>query len=786
MRQIVFFLMIAALLLVAISCTGGSAITPDAGSVTPPAAQVSSNAHQLWGLWQFVADPEEGTLDIVQLRTGDFHLNALPFLEPPPLVNLTLESLKFNGNIIDADIGLRHPFLGLTEFTGFDVCGIFISNGSITGFADADLRMAGTGDTRLLNPDGYSRWWNPAEFPHGNNISSYKDGLLGTPDSVADYNSTLNAYKYYCDDLGPNDALNKVTLAKRGMFSAGKKNIRHYTIDMSAGLIFNYAVDACWVFPSGSPPWMAPDDFAPDANRPEAWRAKVTEVGNTLWNDGTGSGGDLLLSIDVYDWYNAALNKVKVESPGNFAPVTSTSPISGGAGFSTYEIEILDATPAQGSISLLISIESEAVGYGDLLPGKPVTAYFVYAATVGDVSPVTDSIWWQSHMYNLNNIGWNPTANMPDPSALQPLWITPISGFKFTTPVVADGKVFFSVNSDYWEKPNMTFYCYDLNSGSPIWNKPVNPTSLSTGWRVFSCPVWWDDPDGIDRVAVGGDQVYCFNADTGDKLWSFDTTYGGNDMGWWPNQMQEYNGMVLARTRYNTLYVLDSKTGALISTVICSEMSEGGCSAKDGKVYITSQHYLDCADIMTGTILWSTKMPATDDTIFHWTNPAIVGNRIYVSSTKGYVYCLSIATEGGYTEGQIIWSWNDPLMSGTSMMAGVGARQSGGVTRLYVASSGSGTYVYCLEDQGASGSLVWRSGQTGSFEGAAVWANAPSYPQGVVYCPTSTGNLYAFDASDGALVWTYAAGGTTKCGVSIVNNLLVLMSNSDVRVLKVP
>ncbi len=69
----------------------------------------------------------------------------LPFLEPPPFVYLSLESLEINGNIVEADIGLRHPFLGLTEFTSFDVCGILISNGSVSGFDEADLLMPGQG-----------------------------------------------------------------------------------------------------------------------------------------------------------------------------------------------------------------------------------------------------------------------------------------------------------------------------------------------------------------------------------------------------------------------------------------------------------------------------------------------------------------------------------------------------------------------------------------------------------------------------------------------------------------
>ncbi len=292
---------IVALLILAGCSNGNEVVTP--GDIAADAAP----SHLCWGFYQFTADPAEGTLDVAQLRMAEFHLNALPFLEPPALVNLTLDTLHINGSIIDADIGLRHPFLGLNEFTGFDVCGVLITSGSISGFGDSAIRIAGPGDTRLLNPDGLTRWWNPSEFPiNTGTIFGYNDGLLGAPDSAGNFSATVNAYKYYTDGLAPDADLADVTLTSRGKFSAGQKNVRHYTIELgNAGLVFNYAVDASWKFPSGSPPYVAPDDFAEDANKVEAWRADVTETSNTLWNDGNGSGGSLNLSIDVYDWFNA-------------------------------------------------------------------------------------------------------------------------------------------------------------------------------------------------------------------------------------------------------------------------------------------------------------------------------------------------------------------------------------------------------------------------------------------------------------------------------------------------
>jgi len=396
-------------------CSSSQNSNPNAPTIPAERVPTAVGTHQFWGLWQFTADPDAGRLEVAPVRTGQMHLNALFFLEPPPLVNLTLESLVIAGNKVDANIGLRHPFLGLNEFTGFDVCGILITNGSVTGFHDTDLRMTGEGDTMLLNPDGYTRWWNPAEFPVNNGtMFSYKDGLLGTKDSVADYNCTLNGYKLFCDELAdPSAPVSSMSPTSRCVFSAGQKNVRHYTIDLgTSGLIFNYAVDANWQFPSGSPPWDVPDDFGPNANRPEAWNIEITEVNNTLYNDGSATGGELTLQVDVWDHFNASLDTVWADSPGNFAYTVSDTASGGGEGYSTYMVEIADATPSPGSIDILIGVECEQVDYQGLGPKGPITTYFTTSASVSGSSPGCGTGIHETLQYEGNyQLNWEQALN---------------------------------------------------------------------------------------------------------------------------------------------------------------------------------------------------------------------------------------------------------------------------------------------------------------------------------------------------------------------------------------
>lgn len=372
----------------ALGCSGAS--NPTAAPMTPVSHSGTSATHNLWGLWQFIADPANGKLEVIPLRNVAMHVNVVPILEPPAGVKLYIKNVTFDGLVCDVDVTLVHPFPGMSQYTGFDVAGIFISIGNKAGFADGDLVMAGPGDTRMLNPDGYTRWWNPTEFPQNNTILRYKDGLMGTKHSIANYNSTLNAYKLFSNNLTKDQDILELGPENKVEFTAGSANTRHYKIDFQSGVTFNYAVDACWEPPTGSAPYTI-DEFPENAWRPEAWAISVTELENTLYNQGGDAGGKLKLLVDVWDHTKPAnpgvYNKVIVESPGSFLPVEVSTPIGGGEGYSTYQVEILNATPKPSSIELLFTIESDVIGYQGLIPDRPVSAYFTRNVKVSPTKP---------------------------------------------------------------------------------------------------------------------------------------------------------------------------------------------------------------------------------------------------------------------------------------------------------------------------------------------------------------------------------------------------------------
>jgi len=309
-----FAALLVGTLLVSCSTSNSPVITPDP---LPREASDISSSHMLAGLYQFYVDPATQTFEYTQMRYSSMHLNVLVFLEPQPLLYLTIEGgviFDFENYTMQCDIGLTHPFLGLNEFAGFDVKGICISRADLADDTPSTLlKMPGPSTLRLTNADGYSRMWNPDEFPFDpdHHLFTYKDGMLGSPDSYGQYDAQLNGYKYFCDSLGPGDPVASMDLDQRGLFSPGAKNVRTYMLSIPQGLIFNYAIDANWEFPKGPAPWEVPDAYSLSANSPEAYNIEC-DITGTMYSGNYGSNMDL--SISVYDHQPGTVQYVFVES----------------------------------------------------------------------------------------------------------------------------------------------------------------------------------------------------------------------------------------------------------------------------------------------------------------------------------------------------------------------------------------------------------------------------------------------------------------------------------------
>ena len=199
-----------------------------------------------------------------------------PSGNPPNLkVKINQSGTDVTTGIFDLDISITHPYPG-TNLREFDVRGIVMGNGKQVSKFDKGVKYSGQNDLRLLNADGYTRWWNPVEF--------LTPGLFGyTPGAMAvgTANATVNGYKYFANGLSSGGSM-PPDLSNRGTFSSqshfGGENTLTRRCDQVSDCFcgkpqarFEYAICASWVDPIPGAKKPAPiDSFPLTANCSEA------------------------------------------------------------------------------------------------------------------------------------------------------------------------------------------------------------------------------------------------------------------------------------------------------------------------------------------------------------------------------------------------------------------------------------------------------------------------------------------------------------------------------------
>ena len=165
------WMLVLVILAILLGCSGDNPLAPSAvenqdGNPNPTVtaaddgARNGSESRCLWGYWQWAIDPENQSIEIVPIRAVGMHINVLKFLESG-VPELVIQNLNITTDMVEVDVRLHHPFPGLKEYTGFDVRGIFITPGSVSGYDDHGIRHPAKSKTYLLNTDGWTRWWNP-------------------------------------------------------------------------------------------------------------------------------------------------------------------------------------------------------------------------------------------------------------------------------------------------------------------------------------------------------------------------------------------------------------------------------------------------------------------------------------------------------------------------------------------------------------------------------------------------------------------------------------------------
>jgi hypothetical protein len=249
-------------------------------SVLRADAAVWEGPYRLWSEYTFYINEKHDKIDVVPRRQGRLHLNTLKFLESYCEDCLKIEYIHNNGDgTIDLTVKITHPFPGHPEYTGFDVKGIVMFDGSEVNeetqpghpLWPQPFRMSWRelGDPELLNADGYTHRWSPW-YDSGSDkpIFKYWAGKhsSGTP------TANINGFLYFYSN------------EERHMFECDESVTRTYHISLPPGpVVVGYAVEACWEPPTVTPVVNPATDFPFSANQPEAYHFKfVVNDGNPV------------------------------------------------------------------------------------------------------------------------------------------------------------------------------------------------------------------------------------------------------------------------------------------------------------------------------------------------------------------------------------------------------------------------------------------------------------------------------------------------------------------------
>ena len=519
----------------------GNPVSPDEsdhGQLTEASFDSPNSSRHLLSVWDVSVDPESGEVDLVPARSADFTCNIAHFLAPPVnpqlLMKITmLSGTDFNAGYLDLDISMMLPFPGLPEYKGFDTWLIFLTNGSEVSAIDPDIIYSREENLEpvLLNPDGYTRWWNYPEFTDPMPLLSFKPFALSTWPTPS---ATINSYKYYADGIGFDGSVADLPTENRGVFSNGYTMIsRHFLIQFpviggTPQFRFNIAVCTSWAFPDSSgAPSYPPDSFPPEAQAQEAYNAIFDSSDSNAWYLDGDTGGSVVASVEVFDWQAPAnpdgvegeVVAIMLESPIFIAPINikSIATISPG---SQPTSAIFEATIPElelnisgiGVFPVLGRVENvdpntyqPNIGGGEnfIFPDGPLASYFMGTIEIYEGEPPVFTVT-QPNGSEMWDVG----------TSQEIIWTGGLG--------ITDVAIFYS-KDDFVSDIN-TITASTPNSGSFTWDPIPNDPSVTAKVRVQDASDPGVNDDSDDYFSIIGTELEIL-VPNGGEIWMVDSTH---------------------------------------------------------------------------------------------------------------------------------------------------------------------------------------------------------------------------------------------------------------------
>jgi len=347
-----------------------------------------------------------------------------------------------------------------------------------------------------------------------------------------------------------------------------------------------------------------------------------------------------------------------------------------------------------------------------------------------NLTPVVPPDDWPMFHHGLNRTGRTSSSG---PLTNNTMWIYETGGNMVGSPAVADGRVYFGV--DTYSSNTGIVFALDAATGSHIWNYTTGQYS--------------DSPPAVDNgvVYVAGDNsLFALNATDGSHIWNY-TTEDFVDSG-----PAVSSGMVYFGSNDHYAYALNVTDGSLVWRYNLGSWTDSSPSVVDGIVYIGSNdHNIYALNATNGDMIWSYD---TGDSAGS-AAPAVADGVLYISSSSSgnNIFALNA------TNGSLIWDYNIGQFAQASPAIADGL--------VYVASRYYDGYFYALNI--TDGSQIW------SYHSGNVWSSS-AIAGGVVYFGSEDYNFHALNATDGSSIWSYVTGGWLSASPAVVNGVVYVGS----------
>jgi outer membrane protein assembly factor BamB len=290
-------------------------------------------------------------------------------------------------------------------------------------------------------------------------------------------------------------------------------------------------------------------------------------------------------------------------------------------------------------------------------------------------------------------------------------------GGSVSYPLIAGGKVFVTVASS--SSYGTTLYALDVATGQTLWSQPISGTYYWSNAAYDAGKVFVVNFDGLLRA---------FDAATGDPAWELQLPgqYAFSS----PPTATEGIVYVGGAGSGGTVYAVDDATQAVLWTQSVANGDHSSPVVTSRSVFVSyacPQTY--ALNRATGGVKW------------HYSGSCSGGGGKTVVYHRGRVYARDVffASENGN-----VFHGNDGTLLGTFQSTTAPAFAEG---LGYFVSFGTLT---CKDL--ATGNVAW------SFSGDGGLASAPIVVNGSVYVGSTGGNLYALEATTGALQWSTSVG----------------------------